>query len=78
MLEREARQDQVERARCERVARSAQVDDRELIEVGEGLIRCVDIRAYQPPDPRTERAELGDAPATCVEDRDQTPRAIDT
>ena len=78
MLEREARQDQVERAGCERVARPAQVDDCELIEVWEGLIGCVDVRPDQPPDPRTERAELGDAPAACVEDGDRPPRPIDT
>ncbi len=76
VLEREARQDEIERAIGKSAGIGAQVDDRELVEMGQGSARLVDVGANQAGDPRPEGAEGGDTAATGVECGDGSRRAL--
>jgi hypothetical protein len=74
VLEREARQDHVERGRGERAALAAQVDLGKLVELDKRCCRGMDVGSDQPADAGAERAELGRVPAARIERGDATLR----
>ena len=76
MLHREARQDHVERARREGIGLRAQVDRRELVQVGQGVRRrCMDVRADEPSDTRSVGGQGRCAAAACVQRDDLLGRS---
>ena len=75
MLQREVRQDDVEGFTGESVRRTAQVDDRELVEVGERRGRLVDVRADEAIDARSERPQCRNPAAAGIEHRDRARRS---
>ena len=70
MLEGEVRQHHVERVIRERSTRATQVDQHELIEVGERWVRSVQVDADEASDTRAESDQGRLAPASSVEDGD--------
>ena len=75
MLHREVRQHDLERAFGERCAVAAQVDGRELVEIGERRRRGMDVDANEAIDPVAERDQRRRPSATGVEHRDVPGRA---
>ena len=72
MFQGETGQHHVKRCLGKGIWRAAQVDDRELVEVGEWHRRRVDVGPDQAFNPWPEAAQRRDAAAARVEDRDPT------
>jgi hypothetical protein len=76
VLEREARQHHVEGLLGKAVSGRAEVDDCELVEVGERHRGLVDVRTHHPVDPRTEATERGDPSAPGIEGSNRAGRPL--